>query len=77
MSFPLVTICVLQVDDINGDKNVSSAQIVGKCVLESFMAAEFSFPVPLSMAMAFYHGPCPLFKYNLFNTELSISCFET
>lgn len=27
--FPLVTIFVLQVDDINGDTNVSSAQIVG------------------------------------------------
>lgn len=27
--FPLVTVFVLQVDDINADKNVSSAQIVG------------------------------------------------
>lgn len=28
---PLVTIFVFQVDDINADKNVSSAQIIGEC----------------------------------------------
>lgn len=28
--FPVVTIFVLQVDDINADKNISSAQIVGE-----------------------------------------------
>ena len=34
-----VTLFVLQVDDINGDKNVSSAQIIGECVSESFIVS--------------------------------------
>jgi hypothetical protein len=36
--FPVVTIFVLQVDDINADKNVSSAQIVGECESQTFKA---------------------------------------
>lgn len=34
----LVTMFVFQVDDSNADKNVSSAQIVGKCELETLKA---------------------------------------
>lgn len=59
MSFPLVTICVLQVDDINGDKNVSSAQIVGECFRKRHAAESSSLTIPLSMAMTFTQGPCP------------------
>lgn len=35
---PLVTIFVFQVDDLNADKNVSSAQIVGECESETLSA---------------------------------------
>lgn len=34
----LVTVFVFQADDSNADKNVSSAQIVGKCELETLKA---------------------------------------
>lgn len=39
---PLVTIFVFQVDDINADNNVSSAQIVGECESETLSAELFS-----------------------------------
>lgn len=34
----LITVFVFQVDDINADKNVSSAQIVGECESETLKA---------------------------------------
>lgn len=61
---PLVTVFVFQVDDINADKNVSSAQIVGECESETLSAEPFAVlitaPVSemVSMFVAFYpHAP--------------------
>lgn len=58
---PLVTVFVFQVDDVNADKNVSSAQIVGECESETLSAEPFccflitaSTSEKVFMSVAFY-----------------------